>query len=191
MADINRREFVGGVSASLPIVGALGCDRIAWWDLEILHAVAVTVLPSGLEEGGTSRLVHEFTAWADGIRAGAELNHGYGTGDIRYRRESPIERWSDQLHKLNAVAREEHVQNFSALDVGLRRTLLESVLADLDGSNLPSPADAPHIAIAMLSFFANSREGTDLAYRSSIKKRSCRPLNQSTREPVQLPETNR
>lgn len=188
MSEISRRAFVGGMSASLPVVGALGCDRVSWWDLDILHALATAILPTSLGEAGSTRIVHDFTEWADDIIAGAELNHGYGTGNIRYRTDSPVEQWADQLHDLNTAAQDLHVQNFTALDIASRRELVTAALDEHDGDNLPSAANASHVAVALLSFFANSGEGTDLAYQVSIKKQTCRPLNQSPRAPVQLPD---
>jgi hypothetical protein len=187
MTEVSRREFVSGVTASIPLTAAFGCGTNPEWDMAALDAMAVTVLPSAIGADGTTRVVREFVTWADGIQPGAEFNHGYGTGEVRYRGESPRASWQQQLGELAAEAMNRHQTPLAELDEADRSEVVKTSLNDFSGSNLPSPASAPHVAIALMSFFARSAEGVDLAYQASIKKQTCRPLSQTGREPVQLP----
>jgi hypothetical protein len=182
---INRRQFVEGTAGSLAALAALRCGREPVLDEDLLLAVGLAVLPTELGMDGGTRIVGEFLEWAAEIRPGAELNHGYGTGDLRQTPDDPVPEWSDQLHALDATART-HGSDFSRLMVDERRRLIEEALAGVESPSMPNPLTASHIALALLGFFYHSPEATDLAYRAAIKKRTCRPLAESPRKPVSL-----
>jgi hypothetical protein len=95
-----RRRFLLGAAALLPLpFVARRFHRLAVASLDpaLLRAMAAAVLPSELGSGGTERAVAEFERWLAGYREGAEILHGYGTGEIRRTGPSPALKWSAQL----------------------------------------------------------------------------------------------
>src|SRR5918999_1670050 len=64
-------------------------------------AVADAVLPAeALGADGVARAAAQFQRWLDGYIAGAERDHGYGTGELSYTAADPRPHWRTQLEEL-------------------------------------------------------------------------------------------
>jgi hypothetical protein len=112
-----RRTFLGrlaGIVAGIPLVGwrmprLASTARVSPTPVQpnaaTLAALGDAVLPSELRRDGTARAVADFQRWMDGYRAGAEANHGYGTGRIEQVAPDPRATWTSQLVALDAEAR--------------------------------------------------------------------------------------
>jgi hypothetical protein len=161
-------------------------ERMPALDATQVQAVAEAVLPSALGAGGIAVAATAFRRWIDGYRPGAELVHGYGTGEIRFAGPSPAPRWQQQLSELDQAAMRAHNAAFPRLTVAQRQALIRAALAPDTPSRLPAPTGAPHVAIALLAHFAQSPDATDLCYERQIGRTRCRPLVSSSREPVPL-----
>jgi hypothetical protein len=125
------------------------------------------------------RTVSGFERWLAGYREGAELVHGYGTGEIRTTGPSPALRWSAQLQLLEK-------QSFTSLTPERRRQRVLEALSGIRLGSLLQFDRAPHIALGLLGFFYSSPEATDLCYQARIGPNTCRPLDQSPKRPVPL-----
>lgn len=189
MAGTTRRQFLA-TSIAVPAAAA-ACERPSLTsgeslDAGIVQALCVAILPSSLGTEGAARVAGEFQAWLSTFRAGAERNHGYGTGDLTFNPDDPAPRWSNQLTQLDGDARREHSQSFAEITVAERQSLVAAALGDADES-IPSPVRAGHVAVALLAFFYASPEATNLCYGAAVNKQTCRPLSESPRRPVILP----
>ena len=154
-------------------------------DTELLRAVAEVVLPSEVGEAGRVEAVASFAAWADAYEPVAELNHGYGTSEIRYGPPDPVPAWTAQLEALELEARQRAGSSFAALDLARRRDLIAS--QDLDGgSSLPSPLRARHVAVALMAHWFASPEAVDRCYGRRIAERACRGIDSAPDEPRTL-----
>jgi len=195
MADMNRRGFVATVTAVVPAASQLAHKRrpaalIPSGPLnpETLLALGQTILPTDLGSDGVSRVVGAFQVWLSEYTAGAELLHGYGTGEIAYAPSDPTDRWNEQLDGLDAVARENTATSFHELTNPARTQIVVHVLGDVDGDRLPSPGRAHHVAVGLLAFFFATPEATDLCYGVNIAKNTCRPLADSPKRPEPVRE---
>ncbi len=192
MPDINRRGFVGSVAASLPVVAAShrivkpGEPAAAPLDDELTRALGRALLPSELGAAGIERVVREFQQWLDQYEADAELNHGYGTGEIDYTPADPTPRWQTQLEALDAEAQRRSGISFVALDADTQRDITRQQIADDRIDRLPRPYRARHVAVALLAYFYSTPEATDLCYQAAIGKNNCRPLRRSPDKPISL-----
>jgi hypothetical protein len=193
MAQLDRRRFVGTL-AVLPAAYALaeaqteqhlGMLFVAPTDRALLQALAGAILP---EELGArmSELADRFERWVSNFRPGAELNHGYGTGELRNTPADPWPHWRVQLQSLEADAQKNHASSFAALSIERRRELVAAQLDAARADRLAAPLNAPHVALALLSWFYNTPEATDLCYRAAIARESCRPLNETPNKPRSL-----
>jgi len=178
----DRRAFLGFLSGALSFVGLPGALRarlLPDLDATRLRSLAEAVLPSRLGAEGVARVVEAFEAWLAAYRPGAERSHGYGSDsmDIRYLPPDPTARWRAQLEELDASARQRFGGDFAALSLDQRRSLLRERLAAAPGSTPTSPADADHVAVALMAFWFGGAEAEDLAYGGAIAKETCRPLD--------------
>ena len=192
-----RRTFLGrlvGIVAAMPLVGwrmprlasaARGSRTPAQPNATTLAALGEAVLPSELGRDGTARAVGDFQRWMDGYRAGAEANHGYGTGRIEQVAPDPRATWTSQLVALDAEARRGG-GSFASLTRERRQALVRTALAGERGESLPSPLAAKHVAVALLAHFYDSSAATDLCYESEIGRQQCRPLAAQKLAPVAL-----
>jgi hypothetical protein len=155
-------------------------------DSTLLTALAEAVLPGELGDIDTARVSRAFARWAEGYRPGAEQNHPYGSGTIRFAGASPVGRRRSQLDALQQSARSRFGRSFDAASLEQRRELVRVALADDRIDRMPSPLSAGHVAIALLSWYFASPEATDLCYRARINSNSCRPLGTAGREPLPL-----
>ena len=154
--------------------------------LLLLDALGAVVLPSELGEAGRTAALRRFLEWVSGYLSGAELNHAYPAAPIARLPESPLPAWQRQLGALDAAARRDTPGGFAALELPARQALLAAQLADVSGAELPLPAIAPHIGLALMAHFFQSPQGTDLAYRAAIGRMRCRPLDEVVQAPRAL-----
>ena len=164
---LNRREFMLS-SVAIPMgVAAAGDLFIEPSDRELLLALAKRILPDELTDTELKTTIEKFERWVSNYRAGAEENHGYGTGRIDVLPADPWPKWRMQLRALTPA----QVQN------------IEQVPEIAQARSLGSPLAAPHVALALLSWFYASPEANDLCYRARIARDSCRPLNDNPKKP--------
>ena len=153
---------------------------------DLLFPLAEVVLPAELGTPAIRRAAAAFEAWTKGYREGAELLHPYGSERINRSGPFPA-RWNEQLTELQRSAASQHRQRFSELARAEREALVRAALAAMQvPARVPSLANAPHVAIALLAHFLESPEATNLCYERRIDPRTCRPLRDSAREPLPL-----
>ena len=195
---ISRRSFCAALSAVLPIgivvrrAHALSIDALSGTRslARTLYYVGDTVLPSELGAAGVTRVVGAFQRWIAGYREHTELTHGYGTSRLRFTGPTPATRWSTQLDALDATAHRRFRRAFIELPFDRREALLREALASERLDRMPSVADANHVAVALLAFFYDTPEATDLCYGAKIGKQTCRPLAESPMHPIELRRRN-
>ncbi len=150
-----------------------------------LRAVAEAMLPAELGDEGRERAVAAFEGWSDGLEPVAELSHPYLVPEIRYSAPDPRPGWAAQLEGLEKECRSRHGVSFAAIDMPERRKMLARPLGQA-GPGLGSPANANHVAVALMSHFFASPTATDLCYRRGISKQQCRGLEGAGAEPEML-----
>ena len=153
---------------------------------ELLAALGAAVLPAELGQAGVDRAVRSFATWVAGYRENAELLHPYGSAELERTPASPAGRWREQLTALDTAARAVHQRPFVSLGVGERQAMVRQALEGVRLTGMPDPLRAPHVSVALLSHFYSSPDATDLCYQAEIRKNQCRPLVNSSREPVPL-----
>ncbi|MCY4398134.1 MAG: hypothetical protein OXE96_02165 [Gemmatimonadetes bacterium] len=152
---------------------------------ETLRAVAEAVLPAELGDRGRERAVAAFERWSDGLEPVAELAHPYLVPETRYSGPDPRPGWVAQLEGLEKECASRHGVSLSAIDMPVRRELLARPLGQA-GPGMGSPANASHVAAALMSHFFASPVATDLCYRRGIGKQQCRGLDGAAAEPAAL-----
>ena len=150
-----------------------------------LRAVAEAVLPDELGDAGRERAVATFELWSEGLEPVAELAHPYLVPEIRYSGPDPRPGWAAQLEGLEKECRSRYGMTLSTIDLPVRRELLARPLGQAR-PGLGSPANANHIAVALMSHFFASPTATDLCYRRGISKQQCRGLVGAGAEPAML-----
>ncbi len=189
MPPFARRRFLLGLAGVLPLpflARRFHAAAVATLDPAGLRVLAGAVLPSELGPQGVERVVAGFERWLAGYREGAELLHGYGTGEIRTAGPSPALRWSSQLERLRAAARSSFHRSFPELTPAQRQGLVREALLGQRLGGLPQLDRAPHLAVGLLAFFYQSPEAADLCYGVAIGRNSCRPLALSREAPLPL-----
>jgi hypothetical protein len=184
-----RRRLIKGLAALAPLpFVARRFHRFAVADLDpaLLRALGAAVLPSELRSDGVARAVAGFERWLAGYREGAEVLHGYGSGEIRRTGPSPALRWAGQLRELDQAARKTGGKPFAALEPAPRQQLVRAALVGSQSAGLSSVDRAPHVAVGLLAFFYGSPEAADLCYGARIGRNGCRPLEESPRMPLPL-----
>jgi len=91
--------------------------------------------------------------------------------------------WAAQLQGLEKECRARHETTLADLDVAGRRKLLARGVGQA-GPGLGSPANASHIAVALMAQFFASPVATDMCYRRTIAKQQCRGLEGAPAEPL-------
>ncbi|MCY3611343.1 MAG: hypothetical protein OXH51_07400 [Gemmatimonadetes bacterium] len=147
-----------------------------------LRAVADAVLPEELGAEGRERAVNAFEQWSDGLEPVAELSHPYLVPETRYSGPDPRPGWAAQLQGLEKECSARHGTTLAELDVAGRRQLLARGVGQA-GPGLGSPANANHIAVALMAHFFASPVATDMCYRRTIAKQQCRGLEGAPAEP--------
>jgi hypothetical protein len=194
MAQLDRRSVLSRlalVPAGLAVAGSdvaaqLGELFVTSADRALLQALAQVVLPAELGDARTLEMTERFERWVSNFRPGAELNHGYGTGTVQQAGADPWPGWRAQLQVLDAEARTQNAASFAALSVERRRVLVSAQLEAANAQRLPNPLSATHVALALLAWFYNSPDATDLCYRAAIGKETCRPLREAAQAPRSL-----
>jgi len=162
---------------------------VAPLDDRLMHAMGEAVLPESLGASSRAEAIASFQSWLADYRPVSEEMHGYGYAEITYTPSDPVPGWSAQLAGLELLARQRHRVGFAELSIERRRAVLETQLARVPGTRLPSnPVLAGHVAIALLAHWAASSAATDLAYGARIEKGNCRVLAETTRRPLPLAE---
>ncbi|NIP59200.1 MAG: hypothetical protein GWM92_12940 [Gemmatimonadetes bacterium] len=191
----DRRAFLRSSAAALSAAALGGCvpdaparagdqERLGL-DPVLLRAAGEVVLPGELGAGGREEAVRGFEAWIDAFEPVAELNHGYGTSEIRYGPPDPAPRWAAQLRALETEARRRHDAGFAQLAALERRALLERQIED-EGPGLPPPARARHVAVGLLAWWLETPEATDRCYGVEIGKETCRGIGSAPERPTPL-----
>lgn len=198
---VSRRNFVSwlsGLGAALglgfrsrgasaaPVTSTVPPGQAATLDAAFLARVGDVVLPSELGDAGIARTTRAFTQWVAAYRPGAEINHPYGSTEIRYAAASPASRWRGQLAALDRESRTKHGRGFIALSRDQRRDLVVASLSDERLNRMPDPLGANHVAVALMAWYFASPEANDLCYRARIGRNSCRPLVNAPRAPLPL-----
>jgi hypothetical protein len=144
------------------------------------------VLPTELGDEGREQAVRAFEAWASGYEPVAELNHGYGTAEIRYGPPDPVPAWAAQLRALDLEASKRHGGGFASLGADARLEILRRHVDD-DGASIPDPLRARHVAVALMAHWFATPEATDRCYGVRIAPRTCRGIADASTEPEILP----
>jgi hypothetical protein len=195
---ISRRAFLAWAAGAIPAAGvvrrahALSVAALSSTGAPTatLRALGDVVLPSALGTAGIDREVAAFRRWMTDYREHAELTHGYGTSRIRYSGPTPVTRWTSQLDALDAAGRKQFGAPFASLALSRREAVVRAALGGkLD--RLPAVAEADHVAIALIAHFYGSSAATDLCYGAAIGREQCRPLAQSSREPLPIANSHR
>lgn len=184
-----RRRFLLGAAAFLPLpflARRLHGFAVRALDPALLRALAEAVLPGALGAAGIERATAEFERWLAGYREGAEILHGYGSGDIHRAGPSPALRWSAQVADLDTAARKNRGASFITRSRQERQDLVRAALGGISAGGLPEVDRAPHIALGLLAHFYSSAAAQDLCYEARIGKGTCRPLADSPRRPLPL-----
>jgi len=192
----DRRAFLKTSTAALSVAALGACAPEAptgddgasvarRLDPALLRAVAVLVLPSELGEGGREQAVQGFERWADAYEPVPELNHGYGTSQIRYGPADPVPGWAAQLRALDLESWKRELGAFAALERPAADELLRRHMGD-PGPGMPSPLGADHVAVALLSWWLSTPEATDRCYGVRISPQTCRGIDGAPREPEAL-----
>jgi hypothetical protein len=189
MAPIRRRSFVLQLAGLLPVpflARRLHGLAVADLDPKLLRALGAAVLPGELGPAGRERVVADFERWLTGYREGAELVHGYGTGEIRRTGPSPALRWTTQLRELDAAARKQYGASLDRAGIPEREALVRAALAGQRMGGMPAIDRATHVSLGLLAFFYESAEASDLCYQAQIGSNTCRTLNASDQRPLPL-----
>ena len=190
----DRRTFLKRSGAALSAAAVSGClpnsaerqeSSAAPSHAEVLRAVAQVVLPSDLEDASREEAVQAFEQWVSEYEPVAELNHGYGTSEIRYGPPDPAPAWQAQLEALDLEAGRRMGTSFAALDIPGRRELITRQGLD-EGSGLPNPLRARHVAVALMAHWFRSSDAADRCYERRIAERSCRGIDTAPSEPEAL-----
>ena len=183
--SLDRRAFLG-VLAAVPAAALLpGVNEgNAAARAASLRALADAILPGELGADGIARAADQFQRWLDGYEPGEELDHGYGTGTLRYNQADPRPQWRTQLEELDTAARSAHGRGFDALDRAGRRELVAKQLNALNIDRIPSPLGARHVAAALLGWFYATPLAYDLCRQARITPLTCRPLRDVSNPPA-------
>lgn len=191
----DRRAFLkaSGAALSAAAVGACtpddpsrpGAAPAAGLDPALLRSVGELVLPSELGEAGREAAVQGFERWAYAYEPAFEVNHGYGTGEIRYGPADPVPGWNAQLQALDAEAARRFGSGYAALDRERRDGMLRRHVGD-EGPGVPAAFRAGHVGIALLSWWLSTPEATDRCYGVRISPQTCRGIENAPQEPEAL-----
>jgi hypothetical protein len=188
VSALDRRRFLRTVAASVPAATALtacaGDNSGSTLEGNALDALAEVALPPELGPEGRTRAVAGFRQWLAEYRPVAELNHGYGTGELAYTPAHPGPAWTAQLEALDLESTERYGVRFASLDAERRAGMVRAAIARDRTDRLGDPADARHVAVGLLSYFYATPEAADLCYRAEIGRFACRRLDQVSHRPA-------
>jgi hypothetical protein len=180
-----RRRDVLSWAASLG--AALRLSRVQAWAQaanfpadqdDTLRALAAVVLPAELGAPGIDRTAEAFVRWVRGYRAGAEMDHGYGTTRLRSKGSSPAPVYLQHLESLRAA--------LLSGDMDSKRQAVTAALEQARINDLPRTPDGRHVAADLMAFYFRSSDANDLCYRAAIGRDLCRGLDGSEQAPAPL-----
>jgi len=197
MTDLDRRAFLktAGLAGAAVATGAAGAAAgcapaasgpRAQLDPASLAALAEVVLPEALGTDGRARAVHGFQAWLAGYEPAAERTHGYGTGELSYTPAHPGPGWAAQIQALDLESQQRFGREFARIEAASRRDIITRQLAHERGDRLPDPADARHVAVGLLAWWAQTPDATNLCYGAKINPYTCRRLAAQQQKPPAL-----
>lgn len=172
----------GCASGDSPRAGNGGAGGL---DPALLRGVAVLVLPGELGDVAREAAVVGFERWAAAYEPVAELNHGYGTSEIRYGPADPVPGWGAQLRALEVEATKRYGVGWLALGDARAEEILRRQVDD-EGTGIPSPLRARHVAVALLAWWLESPDATDRCYGVRIGPQTCRGIASAPAEPETL-----
>ncbi|MDP2958691.1 MAG: hypothetical protein Q8N53_19860 [Longimicrobiales bacterium] len=193
----DRRTFLRRTGAALSVAAATGCvpdassrgpgdngdaGRSTSLDPALLRLVGALSLPSALGDPGFEQAVQGFERWAYGYEPVAELNHGYGTSEIRYGPADPLPAWGAQLQALDLEAVKRTGTGFATLTPDARAEILRRQIGD-EGPAVPDPLQARHVAVALLAWWLATPDATDRCYGARISPQTCRGIANAPQEP--------
>jgi len=181
-------QWVASAAAVLPLerVRLLAQPReLTPEAIAVLREIAPTVLPSSLGPARTAATVDAFVAWTRGYREGVPLAHGYGHPRLQRSGASPIPGYGLQLTTLDRAARDRGAR-WPALDLEVRRALLDEAFAKAGVRNLPGRPSGQHVIVDLMAFYFRSSEANDDCYNALINREVCRPIAVTIRRPEPL-----
>jgi hypothetical protein len=143
-----------------------------------IRAIGEVVLPAEIGPDGRTKAIDGFLSWLKDYRAGVDTDHGYGFTRLRRTAASPAAKYPAQLAALGA--------DFLGVSTDARRRRIEEAIIAAKVERLPWRPDGGHIASDVMSFYFNSIEANDLAYRAAIGRDTCRGLAGSENRPAPL-----
>ncbi len=171
----------------VPVASATaGSERETGFDRTVLDAVGAAVLPAEIGAKAQELAVSAFVTFVDGYDPVAEEMHGYGYADVRYLPADPAPAWRAQLAALDLLARRSRRTSFAELPIESRREMLASAVKGAPADRLPSPIEAPHVALALLAHWASSSEAQDLALGVKVQAGNCRVLGDANARPLPI-----
>jgi hypothetical protein len=191
---MNRRAWLWSVATS---VAAAPFRRLKLFaqatpldnaQIATLESMAEVVLPSDLGADGRKKVVAAFVTWIKEYRAGADRGYGYGASTLSAPTgASPAQHYPQQFTALDAVARTSGGSSFASLSVDARQALVAATLnAEPVIARLPARPSGANVVADLMSFYFNSADAWNLAYRARIDRDSCRSLAGSEQPPASL-----
>jgi hypothetical protein len=180
-------RFIGTAAAwaRIPLPVSAQVVELGAADEARVRAIAEVVLPGELGPAGRAAIVDGFLRWIRNYREDAEMDHGYGFTRLRRTPPSPAAKYSAQLAALDRAARTRGAA-FEALDVAARRAVVAAAIDAARVERLPVHPTGDHIATDLMGFYFHGEAANDLAYRSLIRRDSCRGLPGSDNVPPRL-----
>ncbi len=190
-----RRDFLKTSTAAVTAAGLGGCERgdrsvseprtPRRLHRELLRAIGDAVLPGAIGADGREKAIVAFEVWLQEFTPNAELVHPYGGWEVAYGPEDPSPRWAEQLDDLERLARQRSMASFGELSRDDRRTLIADAIEDA-GPGFPTPAEAQHVAVALMAHYFRSTEATNQVYGVAINKLQCRVITTAGEKPPAL-----
>lgn len=191
MKDSPRRRFLKQSAGVLSALAATRCapppageTTLPALDRKRLIALGSVVLPVGaLGRDGVERVVRGFVKWAEEFLPAAELDHPYGGDEILYGPADPKPRFRADLEALDLEAQKRYGRSFVSASDEERHTIVRLQIRGMTKGSLPSPGEARHVAVGLLSYFYATSEANDLCYQAAIERWECRGLDTASRKP--------
>jgi hypothetical protein len=194
-----RRDFLKTSTTAITAAGLSGCDAgggagnertmLRRLDRALLRAIGDAVLPDSIGAAGRDRAIVAFEIWLQEFEPNAELVHPYGGWIVPYGPDDPSPRWAEQLEQLEHRTRDRSMSSFRDLSREDRRALLTEAIED-EGPDFPAPADAQHIAVALMAHYFASSDATNQCYGAAIDKLQCRVVATAGEKPIALDRTS-
>ena len=152
-------------------------------DPAVLTAIAEVVLPADADRKAA---VDAFLRWVREYKEGADTDHGYGNTRVRATGPSPARNYAAQIAALESAARAANAAGFAKAPLDVRRTIVETAIADAKIERLPARPTGGHIATDLMGHYFASSPASDLCYGVAIGRDQCRGLAGSERAPAPL-----